>query len=1009
MNLEEFKIQTAKKFNLNLQSLDQHTNKLIYVLFKYFSQPEKLTYYELRRCQNTFNRQLKKKFKSTDNHSLMKLMSLDEANKKRVLKEKVVVRDLMNENNFKKIFAILLEIQNEIEDLSAISLNNICEIYKLNQNKFKNLSYNFSVNTLIDFFDFSQEKREELKNQYHEYNRKLEEERRLQKQKEEEEKYLLANEKIKQNYLEVFESIINEQPLTYEHFKKCYSLNSDKVKELFGFALTINGFCHHFKIENEIKEILLQEQEAEIEKNKQEKLAEKKWHSELIHSSELYSRLEPMGVKKSEFDKWRSDNRIPTSATKDFRKWGQYLSATYHHPNDFAHINCDMIQKWREQDKAVTQKRRKEGAAQAKKKRQETLNLKKFIKNVEKASISVEGNFFYKNFTIPYKIEELTYLGEFSLKAHNRIDTFSVEELQLKEKEIIQYFSDIKIDTIENHLNLLIKNAFAKLSHNLTIEEKTIIVENINKCFSSELPYDGIEKELNVNISNSLHFIKKLKETVKAREVLQLEKYEESFPIARNLNREFKLYLGPTNSGKTYQAIEALKQATSGVYLAPLRLLAMEIYDKLNQAGIPCNLMTGEEHIQISGAKHTASTIEMCNMNQLVEVAVIDEVQMLDDKARGAAWTAAIVGVPAKEVYCVGSSNIETNVISLLDYLKERYEINHLERQCPLIVENKVMKSYHEIKSGDVLIAFSRKEVLNHANNLKDLGYSVSTIYGALAPEVRRIQAQKFLNGQTSCLVATDAIGMGLNLPAKRVIFTTTEKFDGIQTRSLNVSEIKQIAGRAGRYGLHDEGYVTAFSRSDLNHIEQSLKSELPKLNEKLSIMPSIWHVEKLSHVLNTQNLTTILSYFANKLKINHGLFKTSDLEQIIEVSSYVERRLFDASLEDKFIFSCIPMSPNKANELEYLNKLIAAKRNNKEEKLFGLPSWIHADGANYLYEAEELTKKLTMYAWLSYKYSQIFNDIKKIDSHRKHLSDYIVKALSKNTRKNAYVHWENY
>jgi ATP-dependent RNA helicase SUPV3L1/SUV3 len=129
-----------------------------------------------------------------------------------------------------------------------------------------------------------------------------------------------------------------------------------------------------------------------------------------------------------------------------------------------------------------------------------------------------------------------------------------------------------------------------------------------------------------------------------------LAAYANRFALARQLNRQHHFYLGPTNSGKTYHALNALIAANSGVYLAPLRLLAMEVRDRLVQAGVPCHLITGEERIYMEGARHTASTIEMMHSTKAVDVAVIDEIQMLQDQDRGQAWTAALIGVPAKQV-----------------------------------------------------------------------------------------------------------------------------------------------------------------------------------------------------------------------------------------------------------------------------------------------------------------------------------------------------------------------
>ena len=134
--------------------------------------------------------------------------------------------------------------------------------------------------------------------------------------------------------------------------------------------------------------------------------------------------------------------------------------------------------------------------------------------------------------------------------------------------------------------------------------------------------------------------------------------YTSNFAKARSLIRHHHFYVGPTNSGKTYHALNALMTAKSGVYLAPLRLLAMEVRDKLMAAGILCNLITGEERELVEGAMHTASTIEMMNANHAVDVAIIDEIQMLQDPDRGSAWTAALVGVPARFVFVCGSNAV---------------------------------------------------------------------------------------------------------------------------------------------------------------------------------------------------------------------------------------------------------------------------------------------------------------------------------------------------------------
>jgi ATP-dependent RNA helicase SUPV3L1/SUV3 len=127
------------------------------------------------------------------------------------------------------------------------------------------------------------------------------------------------------------------------------------------------------------------------------------------------------------------------------------------------------------------------------------------------------------------------------------------------------------------------------------------------------------------------------------------------YPEARKMKRKFFLHVGPTNSGKTFNAIQRLAKGESAIYCAPLRLLASEIYDKLNtEYNIPCNLLTGQQNIVTPEARHVACTIEMTNLYKTYDVALIDEYQLLSDPSRGWAWSRAILGLCAKEIHLTG-------------------------------------------------------------------------------------------------------------------------------------------------------------------------------------------------------------------------------------------------------------------------------------------------------------------------------------------------------------------
>ena len=284
----------------------------------------------------------------------------------------------------------------------------------------------------------------------------------------------------------------------------------------------------------------------------------------------------------------------------------------------------------------------------------------------------------------------------------------------------------------------------------------------------------------------------------------------EKFHYAEKLDRNFILHIGPTNSGKTYRALEALKNAGSGVYLGPLRLMALEVFDKLNDAGIPCSLLTGEENISVPCADFTASTVEMAEYERRYDAAVIDEAQMISDPRRGSHWFDAVCRINAKTVHICLAPEAENLMVGLMEAFDAPYEIVYHKRLTPLSVTRQ-LTGLADILPGDAIIAFSREKVLGIAAAMKVRGFEPAIIYGGLPPRSRRIEVEDYISGRKNIIVATDAIGMGLSLPIRRIVFSEIKKFDGFRKRMLTSSEIKQIAGRAGRFGIFDRGEVTSF------------------------------------------------------------------------------------------------------------------------------------------------------------------------------------------------------
>ena len=473
-----------------------------------------------------------------------------------------------------------------------------------------------------------------------------------------------------------------------------------------------------------------------------------------------------------------------------------------------------------------------------------------------------------------------------------------------------------------------------------------------------------------------------------------------SFAKARAIKRHHHFYVGPTNSGKTYHALLALIDAPSGVYLAPLRLLAMEVRDRLVAAGVACNLITGEERVMMEGARHTASTIEMMNPSKIVDVAIIDEIQMLQDQDRGSAWTAALVGVPARQVFVCGSNAVTAPCLRVLDALNEAYEITQLQRKTPLIIEEDTIcgKRYSKpklktkLQRGDAIVAFSRKDVLTLSARFRQWGFTVASIYGALSPEVRRHESERFSTGAADILVATDAIGMGLNLPIRRVIFANTHKFDGVASRLLNATEVRQIAGRAGRFGIYETGYVNVFEDDEQIHITQMLNTDDTNPFLKLPIAVNFGQIEGIAQHMHTNKLAECFAYFVTRVTITDDLFSLNSVSAQYAQALLVDE--FALNLKDKFILCCAPISINVNFEKDYFLLCVKSVADNIPRYLPQAPAWLTSENPKYLEAAELLSQNISLYAWLSVKFPSIFVEVEHVSALRQSVSRYISWAL---------------
>ena len=372
------------------------------------------------------------------------------------------------------------------------------------------------------------------------------------------------------------------------------------------------------------------------------------------------------------------------------------------------------------------------------------------------------------------------------------------------------------------------------------------------------------------------------------------EHYRDLYPLARQMRRHFFLHLGPTNSGKTYEGIQRLQAASCGLYLGPLRLLAAEQFEALNLADVPCSLVTGEEQIRVPFSRVQSSTVEMADLQTHYDVAVIDECQMIADRDRGGAWTAAILGLCADVIHACASPDAEGLLTRIINDCGDELTIIRHERMTPLEVEKEGFQFPASVRPGDALIVFSKARVHAVAAELKTRGYKVSLIYGALPPDVRRNQADRFHRGDTEVVVSTDAIAMGMNLPIQRVVFLESEKYDGDITRLLTDSEIKQIAGRAGRYGKYEIGYVNAFGFRQ--EVARAMARPLLPLTEGVIGFP-----ESLLGI--PLPLTGILDQWIRMQ--DKGCFSKASTVRMAELAAMMETPKTDRRLLYRFI--CIP------------------------------------------------------------------------------------------------------
>lgn len=570
-----------------------------------------------------------------------------------------------------------------------------------------------------------------------------------------------------------------------------------------------------------------------------------------------------------------------------------------------------------------------------------------------------------------------------------------------KSKLLLDRVTQESVDALNASVAAFVEDIVESCEH--VNRDATIFLNQLAELETSE-PASYVFERIEQRLDHAIERDQEERNAARTKQSINLAEYPDSFEVARRMPRKFIALLGPTNSGKTHRAMEVLAKASSGVYLAPLRLLALENFERLQQAcphGEPLkvSLVTGEERRIAEGGTHVASTVEMLDTRTRVEVAVIGEIQMLADRDRGSAWTAAVCGAPASVVYLLGAPEARRAVEALAARLEVPLEIHVLKRMGPLSMEPTAVRKLRNLQRGDAVIAFSRRDVLMWRDMVTEMGLSVATIYGNLAPEVRRAQAERFRDGSADVVVATDALSMGLNLRISRIVMTTTVKFNGVEEEEISASLARQIAGRAGRYGVHDEGFVTGYDDDTHEVMRALLREKIAPLSATgFSVAPSLEHLHRISAITGETSLAKLLKRFMHNIDVPDGFFFPRITDEQAERALWLDT--LPLSVAEKFMMSLVPVStkvPSLQRAWEQWAQALSKKRVTKlqeeQDDLYG----------RNLQEVEDSCRLYSAYAWLSYRAPEYFPSVNQAQSLARAAServDSILQAQNAATRK---------
>jgi len=462
------------------------------------------------------------------------------------------------------------------------------------------------------------------------------------------------------------------------------------------------------------------------------------------------------------------------------------------------------------------------------------------------------------------------------------------------------------------------------------------------------------------------------------------------YPEARAMNRKIIFHAGPTNSGKTYHALERFMTAKSGIYCGPLKLLAVEVNNKCKTRQVPCDLVTGEERKMSSEdgtpSDHVACTVEMSNLAQKYEVAVIDEIQVIKDYQRGWAWTRALLGLQADEIHLCGEAAAIDLVREIMISTGEEVEVRNYKRLTSLTIEDKALNGLANTQPGDCIVCFNKNDIYSVSRSLEKLGKEVAVIYGSLPPNTKLAMANKFNDPNDPCkiMVATDAIGMGLNLNIRRVIFYSINKIQLMENGDkevnlISVSQALQIAGRGGRFGTQWEaGFVTTYKQEELKPLKDLLAQQ-PDDILQAGLHPTFDQLEMYAYHLPAATLSNLVDIFISLSTLDDSLYTLCLLDDFKYLADMIEH--IKLPLKAKYTFCCAPIN----RKMPFVNTMFIkiARQFSKGDLItfdwlctqVGWP-FSPPETILQLIHLEAIHDVFDIYLWLSYRFADMFPDV---------------------------------